>query len=288
MSNNNDIIKKISISLQYIEDNLDKSLDLRTLAGIAGISKYHFHRIFKSYTGETVQEYIRRLRLEKAAANIKYSRKDITKIAINSGYSTLANFGKAFKKYFGISSKSYRSKGVYLSNLSANRQAGLKSTKIKIMKPTIKNLEPQTVIYAREVGKYSNSAEKAWNKVCGFAGPKGLMSKDTKFIGISMDDPHVTDEGKLRYDACLTIPDGQPVETNDEVGMKTVEGGRYAVFTHKGPYEKFQETYDSIFKKWLPESGEELDERPSYELYLNSPQDTKPADLMTEIYVPVK
>jgi len=53
--------------LMYIHSHLDETMSLEDLAGIAHFSPFHFHRIFRGMTGESVKEHIRRLRLERAA-----------------------------------------------------------------------------------------------------------------------------------------------------------------------------------------------------------------------------
>ena len=69
---NNDITKdeytaRINRVLDYIEANIDTALSLETLAGVAHFSPFHFHRIFKAMTGETLNRFIQRIRVEKAA-----------------------------------------------------------------------------------------------------------------------------------------------------------------------------------------------------------------------------
>jgi AraC family transcriptional regulator len=79
------------------------------------------------------------------------------------------------------------------------------------------------------------------------------------------------------------------VKPKGEVGVQALKGGKYAVFLHEGPYEKFSETYDLIYSEWLPRSGFKLRETPCYELYLNkNPKRTKPENLRTEIHVPIE
>ncbi len=137
------------------------------------------------------------------------------------------------------------------------------------------------------MGLYSGQGtEDAWNKVCEFAEKKKLFGYKTSFIGISHDDPEVTESEKLRYDACVTI--SKDVKPEGEVGVKTVEGGKYAMFLHKGPYSGFQDLYNYIYGVWLQESGVELREQPCFEKYLNSPDKTKPENLKTEVYIPIK
>ncbi len=62
-----DYRERLNRVLVYIQENIDSSLTLQTLAGIACFSPFHFHRIFTAFVGETLSEYIRRIRLERAA-----------------------------------------------------------------------------------------------------------------------------------------------------------------------------------------------------------------------------
>ena len=112
------------------------------------------------------------------------------------------------------------------------------------------------------------------------------IEKDHEFIGVSHDDPHITETEKLRYDACLTIK--QNIDPEGEIGVKSIDGGKYAVFRHKGPYKNLQRTYDLIYKQWLTESGEQIRDLPCFENYLNSPDTAKPEELLTEIYIPIQ
>ena len=154
------------------------------------------------------------------------------------------------------------------------------------MTPQIRTIDPFPVLFVRRTGRYDQAAAEAFAVLCQFAGPRGLLGPATRVIGISHDDPHVTEESKFRYDACVTV--GREVNAEGEVGRKTIAGGRYAVFLHEGAYEGFQATYDGIFRAWLPGSGEKLRDEPSFEVYLNSPDQVRPEELRTEIWLPLQ
>jgi AraC family transcriptional regulator len=117
-------------------------------------------------------------------------------------------------------------------------------------------------------------------------GKEGWRGGDTQFIGLSHDDPEVTTPGKLRYDACVTVAEHFPPQ--GEIGVQIIPGGEYAVTTHLGPYEKLNETYARLMGQWLPRSGRELGDAACFEVYLNDPNSTEPADLVTDVYVPLK
>jgi AraC family transcriptional regulator len=59
------------------------------------------------------------------------------------------------------------------------------------------------------------------------------------------------------------------------------------VLTYRGPYAGLPAAYDQLFGLWLPASGRQMADHPSFEVYLNSPMDTPQADLLTELFLPL-
>ncbi len=271
---------RINRVIEYINNNLGEPLDIEKLAGISNFSVYHFHRIMRAHIGEPLYAYIIRLRLEAAAHVLKYSNETVNNIAYKVGYDTPAAFINAFGKRFGISPGEYRAgHAIVITNENSTN-----TKKIETMKePKIKEIKPQKVIYIQCMGEYRESAKVAWDKLCDFMKKKKLWSFGTKFIGISYDDPTVTEASKLRYEACITIK--KDIAPEGEVGIKELAGGRYAIFRHNGPYEKFSETYNYIYSNWLAKKKAELRNVPCFELYLNSPDKAKPENLKTDIYI---
>ncbi|MBV7330584.1 AraC family transcriptional regulator [Chloroflexi bacterium TSY] len=280
---NSDYQQRVNRVLIYIQNHLETPPTLSELAALVSFSPYHFHRIFRAYVGESLASYVRRVRLEQAAMRLLHSEQEVLDIALSVGYETQSTFGKAFKKHFGVAPATYRhAKGVY-GAISASQIL----QESEMIKPTIVELEPQTVLFVRKTGAYSQAASDAWGVLMEYAYSRRLMQKETKMIGISHDSPDITDDHQLRYDACITIP--EEIETEGIIGMQTIAGGTYAVFLHIGPYEHFNQTYDTIYKVWLPNSGRQLRHDPAWERYLNrDPRRTKPDNLRTEIYIPIQ
>ncbi len=98
----------IKKSIEYIENNLNKKIELQEIANKAFLSKYHFHRVFHATIGESVAEYIRRRRLIEAANELLNTEHKIIDIALNYQFSTQESFTKAFKKFYGIPPKEFR------------------------------------------------------------------------------------------------------------------------------------------------------------------------------------
>ena len=262
----------------YIENNYNNNLTLEELSKVASFSKYHFHRIFKSIVGETLNSYIKRVRLSNTTLNLIINKK-ITQIAIDSGYKTHASFSKAFKNHFEITPKEFSQK--------------IKNKKGLIMEePEIVKLEPIEVLYVRKQGAYTKSATEAWEILMEFSYKnkikykKNLMGKNAMMFGIGHDNPNMIDDNKLRYDACISYDD-KTVQPEGEIYNKIIDGGKYAMFTHKGAYENLKSTYDMIIN-WIVENGIHVEDKPMFEKYLNrDPRKTKPENLQTEIYVPI-
>jgi AraC family transcriptional regulator len=280
-----DYHERMNRVLDHIRQHLDEPLNLNRLADLACFSPFHFHRIFAAYVGEPVSAHVRRLRLELAAHRLCHTRQSITDIALSAGYETPGAFNKAFKRHFRVSPTRFQKekKPVFFSQPI---EMAIESTqKEDAMKPEMKNRSDTQVLYVRRTGKYNESARTAWGAVCGYAFRKGLVEPDAEFIGLSHDDPDVTPEDKLRYDACISVK--SEVKPEGEVGVQTIPGGNFAVFLHKGPYENLYNTYKAIYSEWLPQSGAQLRDASCFEKYLNDASRTKPADLLTEIYIPV-
>lgn len=153
------------------------------------------------------------------------------------------------------------------------------------MTVAIRQLEQMRVAFMRHDGPY-NEVGKTWDRFMMLLGKQGLLGGDAQFIGICHDDPAVTPFDKIRYDACMTVDDR--FQPQGEIGVQVLAGGDYAVLTHFGPYEKLGESYAKLLGQWLPRSGRNLRSTPCFEIYLNSPENTDPADLVTDLCAPLE
>lgn len=275
-------MQRVNKVVEYINDHLESSLDIKTLADISCFSIFHFHKIMRAFLKEPLYGYISRIRLETAARHLRYSQLSVQEIAYKTGYEVPSSLSKAFKQTFGISPIEYR------NNIEFSiRRKPLINEDLKLSKPVIKELPNRKVIYTRLCGNYStNDYDSAWSQLWNYVKVNKLFSAGIENIGISYDDPKVTEGGKCRYEACLVIHK-EPVPSCN-IGVKTLEGGSFAVFLYQGPYHQLSVVYDTIFSKWLLQSGYELRETPIMEKYLNNPNRTIASKLKTEIYIPIK
>ncbi|HLP03395.1 MAG TPA: GyrI-like domain-containing protein, partial [Opitutaceae bacterium] len=247
----------------------------------ACLSPCHFHRIFRAMVGEPLGQYVQRVRLETAAVQLQTSTRTVLEIALDAGYESAAAFSRAFEQRFGVAPSECRRAHRFELQVRAAR---FRTASTNMITPEIRQRPATRVAYVRHIGPYA-AVGQAWGKICGFAAARGLYGPHTQYIGISHDDPKITAAAQQRYDACVTLE--REIAPEGEVGVCTIPGGRFAVFLHCGPYENFQATYDAIFGDWLPRSGEQLREQTAFEIYLNHPDNAAPADLRTEIWIPL-
>ena len=315
-------LSRINKVIDYIELNISQDLSLDRLAAVANFSRFHFHRIFAAITGETLNQYIQRIRVEKAAARLISNPKlTITEIALDFGFSGSSTFARAFKEEFGISASEWRS-GEYVrdSNIrqtngkngqhfsKASKDFAVPSYYIEskyqyqkwrvTMKEKghiqteveIQDIPEFHVAYIRHVGPYQGDSAlfgQLFGRLAQWAGPRGLLnSPDAKFLCVYHDDPDITDPSKLRTSVCVSVPEDTPVE--GEVGTMAIPGGKYAVARFEISGNEFQDSWNTVYGGWLPESGYQPDDGPCYELYLNNPEEHPEKKIIINICLPVK
>lgn len=285
-STKTEYVNSLNKVLVFIQSNIDRKLSLQELSEVAGFSCFHFHRIFSAFVGESPGSYIRRLTLEKSARMLAYSDKSITDISFENGFETPSSYSRAFKKVFGVSPSEYKNTVPVVLKSNEEYQKVLKELVMQNFLG-IKELEDMNVLYVRKTGNYEEAACQAWSVLMKYCYSNKIRMEGTKCIGIGYDDPSITPENKLRYDACITCEDDIKVE--GEISTQIIKGGKYAVFLHKGSYKNLNETYRAIFMEWVPSNGKQVANKPSFELYLNrDPRRTKPENLRTEIYIPIE
>lgn len=91
----------------YIEAHLEETVGLSDLAKVSLFSPWHSHRLFQEYTGLTPANYIRRLRLAKAALRIKNENVRIIDVAFDLGFGSVDGFTRAFFREFGMCPSEY-------------------------------------------------------------------------------------------------------------------------------------------------------------------------------------
>jgi AraC family transcriptional regulator len=267
---------------RWLADHLDDTLDLTRLAEVACLSPYHFHRVYRAMQGETAADTVRRLRLHRAAVELITGELPVARVARRAGYGRQEAFTRAFKAAYGVPPARYRASFVPIR--TANRQEDAMDTTTPY-EVSVRHVSPIRVAALAHQGPYMNIGS-TFERLLALAGGQGLLRSGIRTFGIYYDDPSATPASALRADACLALPDG--CAPSGELQVREIRGGRYAVVLHVGPYAELERPYRWLYGTWLAQSGEEPDNAPTAEEYLNDARTVPPTELETEIWLPLR
>ena len=290
----NEYERRIFMAVNYICENIDAHHSLDDLAKLTSFSKFHFHRIFRFVTGETVSDFARRLKMQKAAHKLLSNpRQDITTIAFESGYSSPQNFAKAFRKQFHCSPSEFRRNiqwkqlAPFLTcrNMIENRlqpNADTNTAPPTEEKPSffknpshyndilprrlemnIRDVPERTLCYVRATGMYGPLLSGcAFAKLMHEAGPLGL-SHHTK-VGVYHDNPHLVGYEHCRYDAAIEIHANETAA--DHLQTQTVGGHHYLIGRYKLEQKQIVLAWLDMVD-WIREKNLETRNIPAFEVY---------------------
>lgn len=276
----NDHERRMLRVLSHIRAHPAGDLSLDALAEVAAMSRFHWHRVFRGLTGETVAQAVRRIRMHIAAAELVGSATPIAEVAAKVGYPNLSSFTRAFTQTYGRSPAVFRTKGT-LAALSPTEPTGVK----QMFPITIQNRPALRLAALSHTGDYQLCGA-AFERVGAIFATRNLFAHTRGMVGIYYDNPAETPVDELRSHACMIVDESFTMP--DDLEEIHIPAMRCAVLEHKGPYATLAKAYDELYGAWLPASNEEPADHASFEVYLNDPTDTAPADLRTDICLPLK
>ena len=276
MNDPNDYAERVQRVVDFLAEHLDDALDLESLARVACFSPYHFHRMYRALLGETVSDTVRRLRLRRAAIDLLDRDLSIERTAGRAGYASQAAFTRAFSAEYGRPPARYRG-----ARRAAQLDPETHAAGYQVEIVTLPRMRVATIQYR---GDYQ-LAGRAFERLMTLAATTGLLTADTRSIGIFCDDPVSVPVAELRAAVCITVSDDWA--PSGELTEAHVEGGRYARVVHTGPYTELKTAYDWLYQTWLATSTDEPRDLPCIELYLNNPRHVPAKDLETAVMMPL-
>ncbi len=279
--------QRLTNVIDYIYQNLDGDLDVNTLADIAHMSPYHFHRIYRELAQDTVNATVRRLRLQKAAADLIRSDQPISSIAKKVSYGSTEAFSRAFTNVFGESPSEYRERQQAKAADNDEPFIAMLPTEDKVYNDMFNvemmDLEAIDLITYDHHGDYMEIGN-IFEKIFIYAASNELLNESTRSLGLYYHDPKSVPVNELRSKAGVTAPLHIELSGDDAPERVTVPAGKYATVLFKGSYAELEKPYDWLFGQWLPNSGYEAADFPPVEEYLNDPKETPPSELLTRIH----
>ncbi|MEM9954923.1 MAG: AraC family transcriptional regulator [Chloroflexota bacterium] len=266
--------------LNYIRTHIAEDISVDTLADVAGFSPFHFHRIFTGLMGETVNQCVVRLRLERAIALMKSNpNQPITHIAEDCGFLSLSVFSRTFKKQFGISPSQWNR--VSPLNNSKNGQHEIATIHYTMddmltMQSTdtfdvqVRSLPAQTIAYIRVIDAYTEGRiEDAYQGLIQWYQSNGGELSQSTLLGMSQDDPDIVPMSLCRYDVCLTVPNHWT--TQDEISIRSFPACTIATIHCDGNIDLIDRAIQYLYRYWLPNSPYLPANLPGIEIYRKQP-----------------
>ncbi|MDO5971825.1 AraC family transcriptional regulator [Flavivirga aquimarina] len=287
-------IKRINIAIDYIENNLDKELSLELLSKKACYSPFHFHRLFSFITGETVNSFLNRKRIERVAAILLVgTTKSISELAFKYGFSSGNSFSRAFKKFYGISPMEFKHKGeiskIGVDITSVEKYICQIDNTLNWIKMNgqieIKELPEMKLIGMTHIGEF-DKVGSTYEKLLKWMTSKNLInSKNLKAVTVYHDNPKVTNEDKVRLSTCFTT--NEDVKVEGDVKQVRIQKGFYVVGSFEIAPESFSKAWNSICV-WIAENGYEFEDGHYFELYHNDNRTHPEHKFIVDICIPIK
>lgn len=277
------MIKKELINqiIDYILLHFDEELTVKRIADDFHYSEYYFCRSFKAATGESVYQFMKRLKMDQSAIDIKLKKEQsITDIGLNYGYSA-SNYSTAFRKHHHLSPASFRN-----SLSTANKPNPFYPKAVSSFeafadyekKIEIKELLDCVVIYERMIGNYIELKERWFSFLEKY---REFILPETQLIERFYDDPAITELNCCMCDICITTNESCRLEN-----VTTVKGGRFAVYRFEGKIEDIFCALQGIFSVWLPDSGYEMDQRYGLNIYRRIDRENDQVSM--DLCIPIK
>lgn len=275
-----DYVERVNRAIDYIVRGLDQPLRLQTIATQSGFSAFHFHRVFRALMGECLNDFVKRLRLERALHCMAHDRRrTLTEIGLACGFSSSSDFSRCFKQRYGVAPSrfdldAYRSR--HRQELIASIGDQVERHRLEQLpvgdnpdgfEVQMLQLPARSVAYLRVLESYrENAVFEASERLLEWAEKQGVA--DGQWLGYMWDDPTVVALRDCRYDIAVEV---DRIQVSGEVGRFDFPEMRVAQVEIRGGVDLEMRALDWFFASWLPTSGHVPAPHPCFEAFFGRP-----------------
>ena len=271
---------RINRAIRLIDRRIEQDLSLRRLADEAGISPFHFHRVFSALTGESVHTMTTRMRMQRALALARRGKRPQWKaVAVAVGYRSPDVFSRAFKRHFGCTPARFDLEKWWSER--PDRDAAMSVSRYFLRPVPILPADfcvelgtrpAAELIVSRATGGYLDPGKlvAAYERMSDASRRLGVAMPG-RLSGASQDDPETTPLSHCRYDFSLEVPAGTKAPQGLDAARR--DRGRWALARVAGDLQAVDRAWNLLFKSWLPASGLNLREAPAEEIYHQTPNE---------------
>jgi AraC family transcriptional regulator len=256
--------RRLQPVLDWIDAHPDGDLRLETLSALVAVSPFHFHRLFKAWTGIALHRYIRLSRLRRASYQLAYRPLSVMQVALDNGYQSPEAFAREFRRDTGQSPSAFRHAPDWLS---WNRSFRLFSERSLHM--SVVFAEPQLIAFpATRIACMSHLGDPALigqtiQRFIAWRKKHHLHPSRYATLNILYNDPDTVAAQDFRLDLAIPL-DADPGEGADGIHLQTIPAGRCAKFLITGREQDLYAGLDWLYRTWLPASGQQLRDFPLF------------------------
>ncbi len=240
----------------FIQEHLDSDLSLLALADMAGLSRFRFHRVFKAWSGETLHDFVTRLRMERAAFELSYpaprARRSVKAIAFATGYKSLSSFSHAFSAYAGVSPRAYRARALAERRDGPRQSAGLEGFSVHLCELEEREI---VVLQSSAPGYSARMAIPESIDTLLIDSLPALQARTTRARGPGMRPLHLSSLAIAGAEWDALIGEPRAAEKQPRFVRLTLRGGEYALVQGSGSLAQVYRLLGRALDPWLARSG---------------------------------
>ncbi len=250
---------RLNRAINFIRQNLEKKLSLDEVAKEASFSNFYFHRIFSKYVGETLNDFIWRLRAEKAVLMLHANTASVQEIAYQCGFSNQSDLSKNLKKRYKMTPTHIRQHPELVKighSLETKILPGYHE-RLKHLEENVRfhTYPPRRFAYVRGMVKGTDplAITLLWLRISRWAKQHNLFAQGAQCVGMMLDDPTITHPNRCYYDAGVFIPDEFKLQGPVHEGV--IPAGNYVEYDLQGTPQELEDLFYVIYRGWFPKSG---------------------------------
>lgn len=242
------------------------------LAHVAGLSRFHLSRVFQAHTGESLADFARRIRLERAAHRLQYTNSSVAELAYEAGYSNGESFSRAFRHFFGCCPTDYRDERSGDWRLKTPSHVHwAPDGELPALAP--KNVDSEIALVSLKklrLAAFRHIGD--WRQI----GPHWLYVRrvvhehfpgltQPRLFTIHYDNVRFVPVHRIRTDLAVLLPLGASLP----MGWHNVDvpSGAYATTSGFVPSSQYRSIWQQMEADWIPSSGQRPAVVPTFEEY---------------------